>query len=100
MQLRCKIERGRGPGPVAYKSGVEPRSSRTAGFDRLGRRCKTYRLIAERRQDLLEPQQAFAIRLEHEHRFAKASPANSTGILNRAPCLSPDGWKPTVATAS
>jgi hypothetical protein len=83
MQHSREIEGGRGPGLVTYQCGIEPRSRRIAGFGSLSRRHEAYRLITERRQDFLMPQQTLAIRLKYQNRFANASHSYARGILNR-----------------
>jgi hypothetical protein len=83
MQHSREIEGGRGPGLVAYQCGIEPRSRRIAGLGSLSRRHEAYRLITERRQDFLMPQQTLVIRLKYQNRFANASHSYARGILNR-----------------
>jgi len=74
MQHRCKLERQRASGLVTYQGCVEPRALRFAGLHSLGRCREADRLISECGQHLLMPQQALSIGLEHQYRFAKASP--------------------------
>src|SRR5258708_7495157 len=99
MQRCREIERGSGSGMVAYERRVEA-SLHGIGLHGLSQLCESDRLIAEGRQNFLMPQQALAVRFQHQHGLASPTTGHAGRMLNGCWLIGRDGWQPDAETRS
>src|SRR5258708_16680294 len=62
--------------------------------------CEADRLITQRRENLFIPQQATAVRLEHQHGFTDPPTSDAGCLLNAFRPMGQDGRKPDIEARS
>src|SRR5258708_18270303 len=84
---------------LTYERGVEA-SWHGIGLHGLSQLCEADRLIAEGRQNFLMPQQALAVRFQHQHGLASPTTGHAGRMLNGCWLIGRDGWQPDSETRS